>query len=633
MKLRYLIVIFILFICTPVYAADISTSISGKSNIEAGDEFTVTLNVTGQNVWGLSGILNYDTSRLTLVGSSGLNGFTAMFGTGFSLDTANGKSGTFEILSLTFKATSTFKPGENTTISIVSMTGATDSSRLTVNDAHKNISVNIPKSSNSNLSTLKIDAKTVAGFSPGVTSYNLGTTDNSNIEITAVAEDSKAIVSGAGNKSLNYGNNKFDIVVKAENGTTKTYTININRRDNRSANTNLKSLSISNAKINFNKSTLNYNVIVDNKIETINIKAEVEDSKASISGTGEKKLNVYLNTFNIVVTAENGATKTYRINVSRKDKDGNVGALSTNNKLKALQVKGYELSFDPEILRYNLSVDNVVDNVEINAEVMDNNSTIKINNIDKLVVGENLISIEVVSQSGDKRTYEIVVVRKNDAPIVEIKELINTINKTTSKQIEVEIKDEENKISSKIIKTLKGKDIELKISKYEGDNVKYVWTINGNNIKEEFDFDTLVNFESSNEEKINELTNYAQSIYLNYSHSGKLPKNTKFKVYVGDKYKENDVLNLYYYDEKNSNMILKEEELLVKNGFVEFEIEHCSEYVLTQSNLKVKGNNNNLFVILTIVELLIIVIFIILDILNKNPLSKITKKSKKKKAN
>ena len=563
MKLRYIIGLLILLVCTPVYATDITTSVSGKSNIDAGEQFTLTLNVTGDNVWGLSGNIGYDTSKFTLVSSEGLNGFTSMVGTGFSLDSANGKSGTFGILSLTFKATSSFRTGESSTISFSNLTGASDSSRLSATGSQKTITVNIPKSDNSNLSTLKVDGNNISGFSVSNLKYDLGNTDSDSMEISAVAQDNKATVSGTGKKSLSYGKNTFNVVVKAENGSTKTYTITINRNDNRSSNNYLKSLKISNAKISFNKYTLNYNIVVDNTVDSIDIQVQTEDSKSSVRGTGKKNLNIYLNTYNVVVTAENGSKRVYKINISRKDENGNAGSLSTNNKLNSIEIKGYNITFDPDTLKYSITVDNTVEQVEISANVMDKNSTIKINNVDKLTVGENLITIEVLSQSGDTRTYEIMVLRKDNVPVVSVKDVIDTINKTTSKSIEVEIKDEENTLSSNILKELKGKDIELKITKYENDNIKYIWSISGKNIKEEFDFDTLVKFESENADKINELMNYAQSIYLNYSHSGNLPKNTKFKVYVGNEYNENDLLNLYYFDEKSNKMIFEQENIVV----------------------------------------------------------------------
>ena len=51
----------------------------------------------------------------------------------------------------------------------------------------------------------------------------------------------------------------------------------------------------------------------------INIIAEVEDSKAKITGDGKVKVTEGENTFNIVVTSEKGTTKTYVIKVNVKD--------------------------------------------------------------------------------------------------------------------------------------------------------------------------------------------------------------------------------------------------------------------------------------------------------------------------
>lgn len=623
MKLKHILLVLFLFICLPVYAAEVTTSVTGPESINEKSEFTITLNVTAQNLWGLGGGISYDSSKLTLTKYEGLNSFTAMVGSSFTLDTATGKSGTFGILKLTFKASDTFRPGESTTISFLNMTGANDSSRLTANNTSKTIKVNIPKSSNNNLSSIKVDGNNITNFASSKTTYDLGETEKNEIEISAITEDSKAtITTGTGKKTINYGQNKFSITVKAENGNTKTYTIIITKPDKRNTNNYLKSLSITNAKINFNKGTLNYNVIVENKIDKIDIKATAEDTKATITGTGTKTLKEYLNTFNIVVTAENGTTRTYKINISRKDKDGNVGALSTNNKLKTLEVKGYQIDFKEDILKYSLTVENTINKIDINATPSDSNSTIKIDNPEELSVGENIIKIEVTSQSGDIKTYEIIVTRKSDAPIIEIKELLETINKTTAKEIEVEIKNEENIISSKIINNLKDKDLKLKINKYENNNIIYTWTISGKDINKEFDFDTLVKFESNKETKIKELTNYAESINLNYSHSGELPKGTKFKVYVGNKYEEYDLINLYYYDETNNKLILEEKELLVKNGYVEFDIEHCSEYILTQANFikEVENKNFDYKIIIIIIETLIILgltTFILLKFIKK----------------
>jgi len=50
---------------------------------------------------------------------------------------------------------------------------------------------------------------------------------------------------------LAYGSNTFEVKVTAENGTVKTYYLKINKIDNRSTNSKLKSLSLDVADLNF----------------------------------------------------------------------------------------------------------------------------------------------------------------------------------------------------------------------------------------------------------------------------------------------------------------------------------------------------------------------------------------------
>ena len=91
----------------------------------------------------------------------------------------------------------------------------------------------------------------------------------------------------------------------------------------KSSNNSLKSLEIEGIKINptFNKDKLEYTAVVSGDKEKVNIKAEVEDEKASIEGLGEKELKEGINKFEIIVTAENGISKKYVITITRKEKN------------------------------------------------------------------------------------------------------------------------------------------------------------------------------------------------------------------------------------------------------------------------------------------------------------------------
>ena len=88
-----------------------------------------------------------------------------------------------------------------------------------------------------------------------------------------------------------------------------------------SSNNYLKSLSVEGYEIDFDKSTLEYSIEVENDVEKVSIKATTEDGNASVSGTGEKEVTEGNNKLEVKVTAENGNERTYVINVKVKELD------------------------------------------------------------------------------------------------------------------------------------------------------------------------------------------------------------------------------------------------------------------------------------------------------------------------
>ena len=67
------------------------------------------------------------------------------------------------------------------------------------------------------------------------------------------------------------------------------------------------------------KETLEYSVTVKEGTEKIKINAQLADSSAKTAGTGEVSVSEGLNTFNVVVTAENGSKRTYVLKVTVKE--------------------------------------------------------------------------------------------------------------------------------------------------------------------------------------------------------------------------------------------------------------------------------------------------------------------------
>jgi hypothetical protein len=80
----------------------------------------------------------------------------------------------------------------------------------------------------------------------------------------------------------------------------------------------------------FNKYTYEYSVIVGSGVSSITVGAEAISASASVSGTGSYNLKYGVNEIDIEVTAGNGTTRTYTINVARgstqSGSDGNVSS-------------------------------------------------------------------------------------------------------------------------------------------------------------------------------------------------------------------------------------------------------------------------------------------------------------------
>lgn len=101
---------------------------------------------------------------------------------------------------------------------------------------------------------------------------------------------------------------------------SKTITINVVEKiapKEVSSNNSLKSLSVDDYELSpaFESGTTEYNVNVKKGTTSVNIVATLEDSNSSVNGTGNIQVSEGLNPVTIVVTAENGYTKEYKLNI------------------------------------------------------------------------------------------------------------------------------------------------------------------------------------------------------------------------------------------------------------------------------------------------------------------------------
>ena len=323
-----------------------------------------------------------------------------------------------------------------------------------------------------------------------------------------------------------------------------------------------------------------------------------------------------------------------KVNVSSASSSTNTATSSKNEvkndaTLSKLEVIGYVLDFNKNKTDYSLEVPNDIVELKLNAVPTRSTSKVTISGNTNLNVGENAIKINVTAKDGTIKKYTINVIRKDEIPETIVDNLSNTLKNTTKDTVALKI-TKGDEVSLEVLKKIKDAKKYLIINNYnENGNLLYSWTLNYKNINDKNNYDFGLSFTSKNLKKILELTNYSEMLNLNFNYSGDLPKGTKIKIYVGDRFLDGEKLNLYYYNETDEMMKFIDKNLSVENGFVSFEIEHCSEYILTRATLLNNSNDINPFLVTSIIEGIIIISLLILIVNKRKKYNNIKLKKKR----
>lgn len=182
-----------------------------------------------------------------------------------------------------------------------------------------------------------------------------------------------------------------------------------------SGNANLSSLSVSEGTLNpaFKAATTSYSIgEVDYSVSKLNISYKTEDSKATVSISGNN-LAVGANTVSVTVRAENGATKTYKIAVTRKQDPNYVP--SANATLKEITMNSGVLSpgFSEDKTDYivYLPYEYVGKEFSVTGSAADSKASgVTGGTITALVEGVNTTSVVCKAEDGTEKTYKITVV-------------------------------------------------------------------------------------------------------------------------------------------------------------------------------------------------------------------------------
>ena len=273
------------------------------------------------------------------------------------------------------------------------------------------------------------------------------------------------------NKTLVFGNNVVVIKTKAENGDIKEYIINIVRNDGKSSVNSLSTLSVIGfeKEFNFTPETLNYSFKVSSIVKEVELKSTMTSTKSTyVEKFGNRKvsLNVGLNKVEIKVKSEKDVIKTYTLNITREDpKD--------STSIKSFKVDVEEFKFDPKILEYEFEVSNLLEKLKIDIVTEENTTKVNITGNDKLVVGENNIKIEILSESGKNKIYNLLVIKRDKASTIsKLKDILikDYDIDFKSDKFEYNLKiDDENKLDISVEKL----DTLTKYSVLGNNNLKY----------------------------------------------------------------------------------------------------------------------------------------------------------------
>ena len=213
-----------------VNAASGNIRITGTSSAVVGNTVTITVTLSSSTAigsWDMD--LNYDKSYLELISATSEAGGVSM---------VNSSSGT-KSKSYTFKFKALKKGSTKISMSNYSAYAYEDMSAMDLSAGSKTVRIMTQEeleasySKDNDLKSLSVEGFELSPeFSKDVTEYTVTVPeDTKQVTINAVENDSAASVTGNGTFEVTQGTNTFEIVVRAENGSEKTYKITVDVTD------------------------------------------------------------------------------------------------------------------------------------------------------------------------------------------------------------------------------------------------------------------------------------------------------------------------------------------------------------------------------------------------------------------
>ena len=485
---RLLIILSTIFIFTRVNAATATVEFGGSSTVNVGDNITISMYISNVNdavggIVSVGGNLTFDNEYLEYVSSTGASSpYTFQINTnanyiiaGLDPTLSNGITTKTQVFTFVFKA----KKEGTTKVTLTNQKLSDTTAKISANVIDKIITIggnSTTKSSDANLKSLSVDGYTLSSpFHPDTLSYEVTVpNDVTEVNISGSKSDNGASITGLGKIALTGDETTTLIKVTAEDGTTKTYTIKIKKsnKEEKSSDATLKSLDVSGYTLSpiFNKNVTTYSMKVTNNITALKVSALPTDDKATVQITGNSGWKEGVNAITIKVTAEDGTTNTYTVNVTRESSKKEE-TKSSNNYLSNLVISSSHKinnTFDKNITNYEITVPFEVENLKMNLTLEDSKAKYEIEGADNLKTdGINVVTIKVTAEDGSIRTYTLNVTRSSGTTNTELSDIIISNGEISPKfskdtyEYDVKVDNKIDKLDIKAIPENKNSKVEI----------------------------------------------------------------------------------------------------------------------------------------------------------------------------
>ena len=326
-----LILCFLVILPITAFAVSGSATLTGPDTVRAGDTITLTLNLSGKDIYGAEGVLSYDKNVLELkemkqkVGGDWVVEFNGNNFVAYDNNLSKPISSKTAVLTVSFKVKNV-AVGTNIKVSYNNLVVSDGSNEVGLGTVSYSVKTAAPKSKDNALKSLTVSNATISPkFSAGTTSYTAEVPFSvSKLDVKATANDGKAKVSVDSPNLTPGGTTKVTVTVTAENGDKKVYTISVKRAQDPnyvpSGNNSLSGITVDGFKLSpvFSAENTSYVIWLPYETENVTVSSTPADSRASVRVEGGENLKAGAdNEIKVICKAENGTEKIYTIIAKR----------------------------------------------------------------------------------------------------------------------------------------------------------------------------------------------------------------------------------------------------------------------------------------------------------------------------